>query len=271
MIIIFDTYSGLCNQFYDINYGIKFCLNNNIKFTFRNANFRNDNLTSWFKVPFNALFDTKFLNDYELYIDYNKIDSNENNTFNFDGNIRCIEIFNFKDKDDNYIIQEFNKLNKKYIVLTQFWSVYNSQKNKINLYSKIFPSKKIIDTYNIIKNNLNPNNEPYNFLHYRYEKDFIDHFKIIKLQSLNELLTNNNFKNKKNKIYVATTNIVNLINAKDFPFIFFKNEDKLKNFNFEEKAFLDFMFGLNAEQVLGHNRSSFSIMLNNLKNTNNYY
>ena len=34
-IIIFDTFCGLCNQFYDIQKGINFCLKNNIKFTFR--------------------------------------------------------------------------------------------------------------------------------------------------------------------------------------------------------------------------------------------
>ena len=31
MIIIFDTFGGLCNQFYDINCGINFCIINNIK------------------------------------------------------------------------------------------------------------------------------------------------------------------------------------------------------------------------------------------------
>jgi len=45
-IIIFDTYGGLCNQFYDIQNSINFCLKNNIKFTFRYASFRNDNLVS---------------------------------------------------------------------------------------------------------------------------------------------------------------------------------------------------------------------------------
>ena len=70
MILVFDTNSGLCNQFYDIFNGINFCLKNNIHFTFRYCSFRNDNLTSWVEKPFEKLFDTTFLNNYDLYINY---------------------------------------------------------------------------------------------------------------------------------------------------------------------------------------------------------
>ena len=45
----------------------------------------------------------------------------------------------------------------------------------------------------------------------------------------------------------------------------------IANLNFEEKAFIDFMIGKNAQEVYGHNKSSFSLLLNFIKNTNNYY
>ena len=40
MFLIFDTYAGLCNQMYDINAAINFCMINNIEFTFRYAALR---------------------------------------------------------------------------------------------------------------------------------------------------------------------------------------------------------------------------------------
>ena len=52
MIVIFDTFGGLCNQMYDIQCGINFCIYNNIKFSFRYCSFRNTNLTSWYNEKF---------------------------------------------------------------------------------------------------------------------------------------------------------------------------------------------------------------------------
>jgi hypothetical protein len=45
----------------------------------------------------------------------------------------------------------------------------------------------------------------------------------------------------------------------------------LLDLNFEQRAFIDYMFGLNSVECFGHSNSSFSVMINNLKNTNNYY
>ena len=53
--------------------GINFCLKYNIQFTFRYCSFRNDNLTTWFQVPFENIFDINFLSKYELYINYEQI------------------------------------------------------------------------------------------------------------------------------------------------------------------------------------------------------
>ena len=70
---------------------------------------------------------------------------------------------------------------------------------------------------------------------------------------------------------MITKNIIDLNNSKFFSKIITKNEDELSNYNFEELAFIDYMFGLNSNEVFGHNKSSFSIMLNNIKQTKNYY
>ena len=45
----------------------------------------------------------------------------------------------------------------------------------------------------------------------------------------------------------------------------------LMDLNFEQRAFIDYMFGLNSVECIGHNKSSFSHMINYIKQTNNYY
>ena len=45
----------------------------------------------------------------------------------------------------------------------------------------------------------------------------------------------------------------------------------LSDLNFEQRAFIDYMFGLNSVECFGHRKSSFSIMINHIKQTNNYY
>jgi hypothetical protein len=264
MTIIFEAYGGLCNQIHDINAGINFCIKHNLKFSFRYASFRRDDLVSWNKVDFDKLFDISFLDEFELYIDYKKLNLNKENTTNFEENKRCVEMFT----SDN-IIAEIEKNEKEHILLIQFCPVYYN--TTICIIPKLLPSKNIMQVYNTIKNNLNPNNEPYNCLHYRHEHDFINHFKIANLPKLEGLLENINFKNKNNKTYIASTNIKNLINIKNHPNAIFKNEDRLQNLNFEEKAFIDYLFGLGSEEFFGHPNSSFSVLVNNLKQTTNYY
>ena len=62
------------------------------------------------------------------------------------------------------------------------------------------------------------------------------------------------------------------MNDKDInKIIFTKNENELAGYNFEELAFVDFMFGLYSNEIYGHKNSSFSVMLNSLKGTDNYY
>ena len=60
------------------------------------------------------------------------------------------------------------------------------------------------------------------------------------------------FKNPNLKIYIATSNIKNVINkeSKCYDKILTKNEDELTDYNFEELAFIDYMFGLHSNEVV---------------------
>ena len=165
-------------------------------------------------------------------------------------------------------------INKEFIVLKQFWAVYKFKEIITSMDTHILPSNRLMDIYNQLKQNIIHNNEPYNFLHYRYEHDFTNHFNL-KIEDLKTIILRikNNYKNPNLKIYIATNNIKNLININDpeLSDIIFKNDDEINDYNYEEKAFIDYMIGLHSVEVYGHNNSSFSHMLNNLKNTNNYY
>lgn len=236
-------------------------------FTFRYCSFRNDNLTSWTKQPFEDLFDLTFLNKYNLYIQYHTIkDSiNDTNCFNLNGEQRACVVF----ADDNILAQLID-LNKDYVVLSQFWSLYKFRDFiDHSIISCILPSKHIMEKFTGIKNTIH---EPYNFIHYRYEKDFTTFFKTT-VESLDSLIETITFKNNDLKIYVATSNIKSLLDVNNHKYekLLYKNDDTLADLNFEQRAFIDYMFGLHSVECYGHRKSSFSCMLNSIKNTNNYY
>jgi hypothetical protein len=271
MILIFDTYSGLCNQFYDIQCAINFCLLNQISFTFRFASFRNNNLTSCYNVPFSELFDTSFLSKYSLYIPFHQLESklNNHNTFNYENTVCCN---NFLSREN--IIHQLKNINKEYIVLKQFWDIYLFKEIIEDVNRSLVPSVKIMNKYHEIKKDLSLENNNYNFIHYRYEHDFVDHFKLTNMKNLIEIIEENPFQRKDLKVYIATTNLDTMIHTNENFLkhrIVFKKENNLVDWNFEQKAFIDYMIGLNSQEVIGHHNSSFSVMLNNLKATNNYY
>jgi len=183
MIIIFYTWGGLCNQFYDINCGVNFCLINNFKFSFRNCSFRNKNLVSWTDEPFDKLFDiSPIIKNYKhLYVNSSELELTDENTYNIDG-ILAIHLF----KKD--YIEELGEIKKKYAILKQFWSInlFSTIKDP-DIYSKIKASPRIVSLYNKVKSKLLDNNEKYNFIHYRYEVDFTNHFKL-KVKPLKDLV-----------------------------------------------------------------------------------
>lgn len=265
MLLIFDTWDGLCNQFMDIVYAVNFCVLNNIKFTFRYAAFRNEtHLDKWYKVPFDKLFDKNVYNKYEQYIEFDNININETNTYNYIGN-PCHLLFN---KEKN-ILEQLKTLNYRNIVLCKFRSIYSEC--KINIWNDIIPNTFLLEIYEKIRNSLLKNDEKYNFIHYRYENDFICYFKT-HVKDLMYIINNVNFKNNY-KIFIAASNIDNLININEYTNLIHKKEieNEIQNLNFEEKAFIDFMFGKNSEEIYGNKLSSFSCLLNKLKNTKNFY
>ena len=269
MLLIFDPCGGLCNQFYDIVNGINFCLKYNIQFTFRHCNFRNDNLISWSNAPFEKLFDVNFLNKYKLYINYHTIKNNitTENCYNING----YEVSGQFLRDDN-ILDDLIKLKKKYVVLKQFWSVYKFRDFIDNtIQSYIIPSQYLFNKYIEIKNEI-IGDEPYNFIHYRYETDFTSYFNVT-VESLDSLIEKIKFKDNNLKIFIATSGIKKLVdlNNPKYRNLIYKDDDKLMDLNYEQRAFIDYMFGLNSVECYGNNKSSFSIMINVIKKTNNYY
>jgi hypothetical protein len=269
MFLIFDTYAGLCNQMYDIQAAINFCIINNIQFSFRFASLRKKtDLTQWFNIDFNQLFDDKFI-ETELYIPFHKLILTEENTYNLNDTKRCVDWLN----RNRAIIPQLDRIDKPYIILKQFWAIYQNFKDIENFYPNLKPCKRLLNIYDDIRKSLPKN---YNLIHYRYEYDFIKHFKIENHPKLCSLIETVQFKQNDLPIYVAAFDIVNIPNnylskkISSFENVIYKK--KINNdLNFEELAFIDFMIGKNAQQVIGHSKSSFSVILNSSHNTNNYY
>lgn len=270
VILIFDTGGGLCNQMNDIVTSLSFCLKYNLKFSFRNCTFRDkNNLIKFYTVPFENLFSDKFLLKFNNFVNYNLISNsiNNNNTFNINSLI-INTIFNNEDQLFFYI--EKNKDNFKYFIVPRLYTIFDFKNIIYNFYYQIYPNQKIESIFINLKNKILPDN--YNFIHFRYEKDFIDFFNE-KENNINDILNYCNFKNKNLKTYIACSNLSELnCNSKD---IINKDnyliESNLFDLNFEEKAYLDFLIGINSNEIFGHKKSSFSCLLNFIKNTKNFY
>ena len=269
MILIFDTYGGLCNQMYDIQFAINYCIIYNFQFSFRYASLRlKHDLTKWNDTPFNQLFNDTFIQN-KLYIPFDNLDLNEENTHMYNSDLRCIE---WLDKE-RALLPQFYRLGKEYIILRQFWAICPQLNEIINCYEHVKPCKKLRQIFRTIKTTLP---EQYNYIHYRYEEDFIQHFQITNHPKLCDLIQNINFNNNDLNIYIAAYEITKI--KKQYlskPINSFNNVIYKKNIpqdlNFEEYAFIDFMIGKNAKQIYGHNNSSFSVLSNAAHNSNNYY
>jgi hypothetical protein len=259
-IIIFDTYFGLCNQIYDIHHGIKYCVENNIKFTFRYANFRKDDLLTYYNVNFEDLFDISLFKNINLYVDLHTFDLNKTNTYNLDTNIIATKLL-------KHNIKYIQTIKEPYIVIKGMFQLINNKEINTDILNIIQPAPKIMEIYKNICNKLKLD-KPYNFLHYRYEHDFTSLHNISNTASLDIILNKIKFKNNEDNIYLASSNIKNILKNNN---LIYKNESELKELNFEERAFIDFMIGKNSREIYGHPKSSFSWILNKLKGTENYY
>lgn len=275
--IVFDTFAGLCNQMYDIETSIHFCEFYQIPFTFRYCSFRDPkNIKRFYNVPFEELFDTNFISSRtNLFIPYIQIKDfmNQQNTFNFE-NKRIVQLWRHLPKNFISIVRQL-QTRYKFIILRQFWVLETIERHSkwIDIRKWIEPCFKIKKIYLEIKSQLKLETGTYHFLHYRHEIDFVQHFKLFgKIESLPKILER--LYSPKDRIYIASTNIYSLLhnygNPKMFE-LFYKNDTILKEFNFEECAFIDFLFGYDAKSVYGHYNSSFSRVLNSIHNSDNYY
>jgi hypothetical protein len=92
------------------------------------------------------------------------------------------------------------------------------------------------------------------------------------MPSLDHLIETVVFNEPELPVYIASTRVRNqLHNCHMYKQILYKEEDQMGHLNFEERAFIDFMIGLESVQVMGNRQSSFSEVLNILKGTEYYY
>ncbi len=266
-ILILDTSAGLCNQMMDIETFASFCIENDYGFSFRHCSFRNKDLRTFFPVEFESLFDASSFKRFRKYSTFSELDFRA---------CKMLESWPLEIKTSHETADFLRLVERNYshIFITQFWPLFNHKTSKIHGDIKIEPSPKIKEFFKEIKNKLPKN---YNFLHYRYESDFAKHFKIqadeIKNTKLSILLKKNIFKNDL-PIYLSCSKP--LIALKGVPIrdrknILYNDETRLTHFNFEESAYIDYLIGEGSKEVFGHSKSSFSVRLNSVKNSSNYY
>jgi hypothetical protein len=146
----------------------------------------------------------------------------------------------------------------------------------MDFYKTFIPTQNILDVYNNTKKDMN---EPYNFLHYRYEEDMRTYATkvngLYNTPKLDLLLNSNLFQNNNYKIYIATSTIEQLYEKglMDKPIDLYPNilYKKTNLDYFDENAFIDFLIGMESKEVFGFSSSGFSKILNMFKRTNNYY
>jgi hypothetical protein len=165
-----------------------------------------------------------------------------------------------------------------FMIISAGWPVLGVPKLALGLNKRIKPTSYILKKYEDLKANLP---EKYNFLHYRYEHDFISHFSAESPANtfpiLQKILDAKLFSNTDMPIYIAASRLDTLPmshlkgDITEQKNILFTDETKIDGFNFEASAYLDFLIGEQAVEVFGHSRSSFSVRLNNIKNSRNFY
>ena len=289
-ILIFNLSGGFTDMKKNLIAITLFTKEHNYKFTIKNCTARPQSLDlntskieesiikNGYMYDVKNLFDEKTFFIYDNYVSFETIDSCDQNTFNFNDTYKPSLIF----KDRSHLINYKNiikEIDTPYVYMGNHFYFYSGYNINSILFSKdfnatIIPSSKIWTEYN---NFISTIDFQYNFIHFRYENDMKKMLTILKNKSLDYTLSDvmklNAFENNL-KIYVATTNIEEFYDKKlienplDTYNIFY---NKKKCVFFDENAFLDFLIGMNAVEVLGFSHSGFSVCLNKLKNKNKYY
>jgi hypothetical protein len=270
-VLVLDAHAGLCNQMMDIESLVNFAVENHYQFCFRYCSFRNSHLTSWAHSEFGSLFDEREFQDLPGYLCFKK------NTF------KNSKVWNSEGKGLTGLInagEEIMPLAYQYdfMVISAGWPVLGVPKFRLGLNKRIKPARYILRKYKKLRAILP---EKYNFLHYRYEHDFTSHFSAESPENsfpiLQEILDAKLFSNMEIPIYIAASGLASLpkphlkediTRQKN---IIFTDEKRKDGFNYEASAYLDFLIGEQAVEVFGHSRSSFSVRLNNIKNSRNFY
>jgi hypothetical protein len=270
-VLVLDAYGGLCNQMMDIDSLVKFATQNSFQFAFQHCSLRDPSLTSWSSAPFGTLFNEENLQELPGYLSCRELLLKGGKTWNSEGK-RLVQLI----KNSKEVIEI--AMNYDCLFIKQGWPVLEFPDVGLDLTQRIKPSLHILTEYAKLRLNLP---EKYNFLHYRYEHDFISYFSNEKPDTsfpvLQKILDAHLFSNTEIPLYIAASGLANLPKShlkEDITKqknILFTDEKKIKGFNFEASAYLDFLIGEQAVEVFGHSRSSFSHRLNNLKNSSNYY
>jgi len=270
-VLVLDAHGGLCNQMMDIDSLVKFATLNGFKFAFQHCSHRNQNLTSWKPAPFSMLFDEEYLQELPGYLSCCEILFKGRKTWNSERK-RLVELIKNSDELINIA------MNYDYLFIKQGWPVLGFPNIGVDLKQRIKPSQSILTKYKTLRLNLP---EKYNFLHYRYEHDFISYYSAESPENtfpiLQEILDANLFSNTDIPIYIAASGLDTLPKSHlkeditQHKNILFTNEKKIDDFNFEASAYLDFLIGERAVEVFGHSKSSFSNRLNDIKDSRNFY
>lgn len=285
MILIFDLFGGLTDMIKDLISIIKFANSHKLFFTIRNATSRQiDNPLLHSDYEIKELLDEISLHSLsQYYLIYDSIldKINNENTYDFYDDKIKDNIWNENKRNilNNEYSQIITNCNKEYIIIGgAFWWYSNLVENiedRIEIIKKIKPSCKIYSEY--LKNTTELP-ELYNLIHYRYEEDWIPNLKQANIPyivpPIDELMKYIPFKNNY-PVYICCSMMETLHDKKllydtldKYPNILKKKEN---NLNFDENGFLDLLLASNAQEVFGNSISGFSISINEIKKTKNYY
>ena len=248
---------------------VSFALHYGLRFSFRNCAFRNANLVSWTPVPFTNLFNEDAFISVPGYQNYADITLPKTGVWNAEGASVT------KLLGGGFELPEIIK-SHDYVVLKHYWPIFDPSISRVPI--SVIPSAEVLNCYNMVNESFP---EAYNFLHYRYESDFADHFRNHRPQSkfplLKDVLANNRFKRPDLPIYLGSSRTAELASPHlDVPIsqisnLFYTDELLISDINYEASAYVDYLVGLNSVEVLGHSLSSFSQALNREKGTRNFY
>jgi hypothetical protein len=257
----------------DITASVAFALSNNLRFCFRSCSSRNPDLTSWSEQDFDYLFDESPFINFEGYLPFQEIKITGESIWNGDG--KCCVEYGLSCSELVDISHQHS-----FVVVKQAWPIIDWQANAklISMIPYPLPSENVLQKY---RNAVPSLPGKYNFLAYRYEHDFVNYFSKAfpgtRFPMLHDILSANLFVDLELPIYLACSRPTELsaphlkAPIDSFLNLVFVDESLFVETNFEIGAYVDFLIGLESQEVLAHSRSAFGRTLNSMHKTSNYY